>query len=69
MPSLVQEIVGKHINELSDNDIKVMYDDCRFMNAADYGDECDKIDWLKWERKVRAELKARERTVRQSDKG
>lgn len=59
MPSLVQEIVGEHLHELSDKDIKVLWDDCRFMNASDYGDECDKVDWLKWERKVREEWKRR----------
>ena len=42
MPSLVMEIVGKHLAELSDRDIKVMYDDCRFMNLSDYGDEEEK---------------------------
>ena len=57
MPSLVQEIVGRHLDELSSRDVKVMYDDCRFMNASDYGDECDRIDWLKWESKLRKELK------------
>ena len=61
MPSLVMEIVGKHLTELSDRDIKVMYDDCRFMNPSDYGDEAiDKPDWLLWEKKLKEELKRRE---------
>ena len=54
MPSLVQEIVGEHLEEFSDNTIKVMIDDCQFQrNMNLYGDDCDKIDWLKWEQKVK----------------
>ena len=59
MPSLVQEIIGKHLSELSDKDIKVMFNDCKLMNADDYGDECDKVDWLKWEQKVKTEYEKR----------
>lgn len=32
MPRIVMEIVGRHLSELSDRDIKVMYDDCRTEN-------------------------------------
>ena len=54
MPSLVQEIVGEHLEEFSGNTIKVMIDDCQFQrNMNLYGDDCDKIDWLKWEQKVK----------------
>ena len=61
MPSLVMEIVGRHLPELSDRDIKVMYDDCRFMTPMDYGDEViDKPDWLLWEKKLKKELERRE---------
>lgn len=61
MPSLVTEIVGKHLAELSDRDIKIMYDDCRFMNLSDYGDEViDKPDWLRWEKKLKKEIERRE---------
>lgn len=61
MPSLVMEIVGRHLSELSDRDIKVMYDDCRFMTPMDYGDEViDKPNWLLWEKKLREEQKRRE---------
>lgn len=60
MPGLVQEIVGEHLHELSDKDIKVMVDDCQFQRDMElYGDECDKVDWLKWEQKVQAELEQR----------
>ena len=61
MPSLVMEIVGRHLSELSDRDIKVMYDDCRFMNLSDYGDEViDKPKWLLWEQKLKQEMRSRE---------
>ena len=61
MPSLVMEIVGKHLAELIDRDIKVMYDDCRFMIPSDYGDEViDKPDWLLWEKKLRKEIERRD---------
>ena len=61
MPSLVMEIVGRHLSELSDRDIKVMYDDCRFMNLSDYGDEAiDKPNWLLWEKKLKEEVRRRE---------
>ena len=60
MSNIVMEIVGRHLSELSDRDIKVMYDDCRFMNLSDYGDEViDKPNWLKWEAKIRAEKNRR----------
>ena len=60
MPSLVQEIVGSQLEELSNGTINIMLDDCRFMNAADYGDEMiDKPSWLKWEHTLRKELKRR----------
>lgn len=61
MPSLVQEIVGEHLKDLSDKTIKVMIDDCQFQRDMNmYGDDCDKLDWLNWERKVKAEMQRRE---------
>ena len=66
MPSLVQKIVGRHIEEFSDNTIKVMVDDCQFQRNMDlYGDECDKIDWLKWEQTVKDEQTRR--TIEESE--
>lgn len=60
MPGLVQEIVGEHLHSLSDKDIKAMVDDCHFQRDMElYGDECDKVDWLKWEQKVQAEMRLR----------
>ena len=61
MPSLVQEIVDRHLKELSDKDIKVMVEDCQFQRRMDlYGDECDKVDWLKWEERVKDEFERRQ---------
>ena len=61
MPSLVQQIVGSHLSELSDEDINVMVEDCQFQRKMNlYGDDCDKVDWLKWEEKVIAESRRRE---------
>ena len=36
------------------------YDDCRFMNLSDYGDEViDKPNWLLWEKTLRKEMERR----------
>jgi DNA-binding Xre family transcriptional regulator len=60
MPSLVQEIVGDHLDEITDKDLAVMIDDCDFQRRMElYGDECDKADWLKWERRLLDEKKKR----------
>ncbi len=60
MPSLVQQIVGLHLSELRDKDIAVMVEDCQFQRKMNlYGDDCDKVDWLKWEEKVIAESRRR----------
>ena len=60
MPSLVQRIVGIHLSELTDKDIEVMMNDCQFQRKMNlYGDDCDKVDWLKWEADVIAESKRR----------
>ena len=60
MPSLVQRIVGTHLSELSDKDIGVMMEDCQYQRRFNlYGDNCDKVDWLKWEEKVIAESRRR----------
>lgn len=60
MPSLVQRIVGTHLSELSDKDIGVMVEDCQFQRRFNlYGDDCDKVDWLKWEQKIIAENERR----------
>lgn len=68
MPSLVQSIVGSYLKELSDKDIGVMVQDCQFQRRTDqYGDACDKIDWLRWEEKVVAEAGRRKNDTTGSD--
>ena len=60
MPSLVQKIVGNHLKEMTERDIDVLIDDCNFQRTMNlYGDECDKVDWLKWEEKVKEEKERR----------
>lgn len=60
MPNLIQQIVRPHLSKLSDNDIDVMIEDCRYQRKMNlYGDNCDKVDWLKWEADVIAESKRR----------
>ena len=60
MPSLVQQIVGSHLKDISDKDLKVMLEDCEFQRSVDlYGDECDKVDWLNWKARLLEEKKAR----------
>lgn len=61
MPSLVQGIVRKHFDVMSDRDMTVLLDDCGFQRTMNlYGDDCDKVDWLKWEQDVKNEIKGRE---------
>ena len=57
MPSLVQEIVRKYLEEFTDKDICVMVEDCEYQRRANlYGDEkIDKPGWLAWEKSVKAE--------------
>ena len=60
MPSLVMDIIGQHLSELSDRDVRIMYNDCRFMNPTDYGDEViGRSEWLLWEKTLKKELKRR----------
>lgn len=62
MPSLVQGIVGDHLSEVSDKDLDVLIDDCRYQERFNlYGDErIDKPGWLKWKAKLLAEKDRRE---------
>lgn len=61
MPSLVQQIVCGHLQEISRSDLQVMLDDCDFQRRMClYGDEkIDKPDWLRWEQKVKDEIERR----------
>lgn len=61
MPSLVQGIVGSKIGLVSDNDIKIMLDDCDFQEKFNlYGDEhIDKPNWLRWKEFLKKEAEKR----------
>jgi len=50
MTSLVLEIVGRHLTEISDMDLQVMINDCEYQARYDlYGDSrIDKPGWLRW---------------------
>lgn len=61
MPSVIQRIVGNHLKEIRNSDLKIMMDECLFQRRMNlYGDDCDRVDWLKWEQKVMDEIKRRE---------
>lgn len=62
MPSLVQDICRSHLQDISDKDLYVMIEDCKFQKDMNlYGDErIDKPDWLKWHETLWAEQKRRE---------
>ena len=61
MPSMVMEIVGKHLEDISDKDLKIMVEDCDFQKKMDlYGDPViDKPDWLRWKETLEKEKKRR----------
>ena len=64
MPSLVTRIVGAHLREFSDKDIAVMVEDCQFQRRMNlYGDDCDKVDWLRWEEIINAEMERRKNEI------
>lgn len=62
MPSLVRDIVRPHLKELSDRNLRVLIDDCRFQETMDqYGDErIDKPGWLEWRKELLDEQNRRE---------
>lgn len=61
MPSLVQGIVRERFSELSDRDIQVMLDDCKFQEQMNlYGDpNIDKPDWIRWKGDLKKEQERR----------
>lgn len=61
MPSLVQGIVREHFSELSDRDINVMLDDCKFQEQMNlFGDpNVDKPDWIRWRKDLEKEQERR----------
>ena len=69
MPSLVQGIVREHFSELSDRDINVMLDDCKFQEQMNlYGDpNIDKPDWIGWRKDLEKEQERRNGKVHRTD--
>ena len=61
MPSLVQGIVREHFSELSNGDISVMLDDCKFQEQMNlFGDpNIDKPDWIRWRKDLEKEQERR----------
>lgn len=61
IPDMVRDIVRPHLQELSDKDLTVMLEDCKFQKRANlYGDpRIDKPAWLKWEEELKQEKKRR----------
>lgn len=60
MPSLVQEIVLRHIDNISDGDLKIILEDLNRMNGFDYGDPViDKPDWLNFKKAILDEIEKR----------
>lgn len=61
MPSLVRGIVRPLLPELSDRDVRVMYEDCAFQASANqWGDErIDKPGWILWREELRKEMERR----------
>lgn len=60
MPSLVISIVSEHLSEFSDKDIAVMWNDCEYQKRYDlYGDDCDRVEWMKWKARLDKEKEKR----------
>lgn len=61
MPDLVRKIIASHLPEISDNDLRVMIEDCDFQERMKlYGDErIDKPGWIRWKELLLAEKKRR----------
>ena len=61
MPTLVQEIVLNHLDDLTAKDLTVIASDEWFQKDMElWGDECDKKDWERFYRSLREWMKARE---------
>ena len=53
MPSLVQDIVTAHFNDLDNRALTVIADDERFQKDMEmWGDNCDKVGWHKFYRSL-----------------
>ena len=60
MPSMVQEIVTAHFNDLSDKDLHVIAQDEGFQRDMHlWGDDCDKRSWERFYEKLKMYRKGR----------
>lgn len=61
MPDLVRSIVIPHLSDISDDDLRVMIEDCYFQERMSlYGDDrIDKPGWIRWKETLGAEQKRR----------
>lgn len=61
MPSLVQRICRQFLKDISDKDLYVMIEDCKYQEQLNlYGDErIDKPGWMKWKETLLEEQKRR----------
>ena len=52
MPSLIQQIITDHLDDLEEEDIRLLLEEKREQERLNaYGDNVDKYDWIKfWER-------------------
>ena len=58
MPSMIQDIVIKHLQSIPDKDLHVLIEDCEFQRRYNlYGnDKIDKPGWIAYEKKLNDEL-------------
>lgn len=63
MPDLVRSIVTPLLPEISDKDLDIMIEDCKFQeNMNLYGDDhIDKPGWIQWKATLLAEKNSRHR--------
>lgn len=61
MPDLVRDIVRPYLDRISDKDLGVMIEDCKYQATFEmYGDEkIDKPGWIEWENQLKAERERR----------
>lgn len=66
MPDLVRSIVVPHLHDISDNDLRVMIEDCDFQTKMKmFGDErIDKPGWIRWRKLLEAERNRRTKDER-----
>ena len=60
MPTLVRDIVKKHISEISDKDLQVLINDCGYTLV--WEDNIDPKGWADWKEMLIAEQKRRKET-------